>query len=671
MNSTSRSTRQRSTRTGIARTAVGLSAVLLLGPLAAAPATAAPVAPAAPAALAGATFVELGSAATYSVLAGTGVTNTGAATVLAADLGLSPSGAITGFPPGTTAGTIHDKDAAAEQAQADRQAAYDAAAAQPSTSTFGGDLAGTTFKPGVHTSTAAVTNSGTVTLDADGDSSAVFVFQVGAALSAAAASKVVLSDGALANNVYWQVVGAVALGAGASVVGTVLGAGAITFGEGAKMKGRALTPGTVTLANSPFAISKDDLTPPVVTIDGGPAAATNDTTPVVAGTTDEPVGTTVTVTVGGQTLTTAVDGAGTWAVGATDLTPGPYDVVASVSDASQNTGTATQVLTVDTSAPLVTITGGGSRATKDTTPTISGLANEPAATVTVTVAGQTLTSPVAEDGAWSVPAAELPEAPHAVVASVDDAAGNTGTASQVLTVDTTVPVLAINGGATRSTDDTSPWIYGTSAEQAGTAVKVTVAGQGLRATVEPGGEWSVSARTMKAGAHRVVATITDAAGNTGSAAQTLTVGGGTGPVEPGPTFLPDAAVRRTGGTFVGAGSYGPDQRVTQQLRKRRTATFEVRLTNSGDAKDALVVDGAARTPKFKVTYLVGGRDVTAQVTAGTFRTGDLASGASVLLVVKVTRTAKARAGDRRAFDVRVGSAHAPARQDTVVAVARR
>jgi hypothetical protein len=59
------------------------------------------------------------------------------------------------------------------------------------------------------------------------------------------------------------------------------------------------------------------------------------------------------------------------------------------------------------------------------------------------------------------------------------------------------------------------------------------------------------------------------------------------------------------------------------------------------------------------------------VTAGTFRTGDLASGASVLLVVKVTRTAKARGGDRRAFDVRVGSAHAPARQDTVVAVARR
>ena len=81
-----------------------------------------------------------------------------------------------------------------------------------------------------------------MTLDADGDSSAVFIFQINAALSSAAGSKVVLTDGALANNVYWQVVGAVSLGAGAKSVGTFLGAGAITFGDGASIKGRALTP---------------------------------------------------------------------------------------------------------------------------------------------------------------------------------------------------------------------------------------------------------------------------------------------------------------------------------------------------------------------------------------------------------------------------------------------
>ena len=82
-----------------------------------------------------------------------------------------------------------------------------------------------------------------------------------------------LKGGALANNVYWQVAGAVSFGAGAKYVGTFLGAGAVALGEGASIKGRVLTPGTVALADSPFAISKDDLTPPVVSIDGGGTSA--------------------------------------------------------------------------------------------------------------------------------------------------------------------------------------------------------------------------------------------------------------------------------------------------------------------------------------------------------------------------------------------------------------
>ena len=135
-----------------------------------------------------------------------------------------------------------------------------------------GDQGGKTFHPGVHTTVAAFTNTGTITFDADGDSSAVFVFQVGAAFSSAAASKVVLTDGALANNVFWQVAGAVSLGARAKLVGTFLGAGAITFGDGASIKGRALTPGTVAVTNSPFVEPIDDLTAPIVSIDGGPVA---------------------------------------------------------------------------------------------------------------------------------------------------------------------------------------------------------------------------------------------------------------------------------------------------------------------------------------------------------------------------------------------------------------
>ena len=127
--------------------------------------------------------MDLGTAATYSVLAGTGVSNTGAATVLAGDLGLSSSGTIAGFPPGTTNGTIHDKDAAAQNAESDRAAAYEDAAAETSTDTFAGDQAGRTFTPGVHTTGAAFSNTGTITLDAGGDPNGVFVFQIGAALA--------------------------------------------------------------------------------------------------------------------------------------------------------------------------------------------------------------------------------------------------------------------------------------------------------------------------------------------------------------------------------------------------------------------------------------------------------------------------------------------------------
>ncbi len=169
---------------------------------------------------------------------------------------------------------------------------------------------GATFHPGVHKTVAAFTNTGTITLDADGDQSAVFVFQIGAAYSSAAGAKVVLTDGALANNVFWQVVGAVSLGAGAELVGTFLGAGAITFGDGASIKGRALTPGTVAVTNSPFAEPIDDFDAPIVTIDGGAARSTNDTTPPISGTADEPAGRHVTVTVAGQLLTATVAAGG-------------------------------------------------------------------------------------------------------------------------------------------------------------------------------------------------------------------------------------------------------------------------------------------------------------------------------------------------------------------------
>ena len=124
--------------------AIGASALLAIGQLTALSAAdaAAPPTPAA------ATFIDLGTAASYSIIGGTGVANTGVGTVLSGNLGLSPSGAISGFPPGVVTGAIHDKDAAAETAAADAADAYADAAAQTSTDTFAGDQAGKTFHPG-------------------------------------------------------------------------------------------------------------------------------------------------------------------------------------------------------------------------------------------------------------------------------------------------------------------------------------------------------------------------------------------------------------------------------------------------------------------------------------------------------------------------------------------
>ena len=619
-----------------------------------------------------ATFVDLGTAATYSMLAGTGVANTSAGTVLSGDLGLSPSGAITGFGPGTVNGTTHDKDDAAATAQSDRATAYAAAAAEPSTTAISGDQAGVTFHPGVYASAAAFSNTGVMTLDADANPGAVFVFQIGAAMSPAAQSEVKLTDGALANNVFWQVSGAVSLGAGAKYVGTLLGAGAITFGDGASIKGRALTPGTIAVTNSPFTAPIDDRTAPLLTIDGGATRSTNDTTPPISGTTDEAAGTSVTVAVGGQTLHAPVVAGGAWTVSTGALSPGAHDVAASITDASQNTASASQVLTVDTTAPGVTIDGGATAATNDDSPTISGTTDAPAgAPVTVVVGGQTLTTSVGLNGAWTVHAATLTEAPHLVVASLEDAAHNTGTARQILSVDLTVPVVAIDGGATRSTDDTSPWIYGTTAEQAGTTVHVAIGGQSLTATVLTGGTWGVSATTLPTGAQQVVASITDAASNTGTAEQTLTITGGGVPHTA--QYQPDAAIRTLPGHFVGVRIYDiTKERVATRLQgSARVARFEVRVTNRGDSTDRLRLTGTPRNGSFKVSYLsASGQDVTRAVTAGTYLTGRLAPGRSTHVIVTVTRTKSAVIRDGRTFRVRAVSWHGPTASDTVAAAVR-
>jgi hypothetical protein len=198
------------------------------------------------------TTVDLGSAGTYSVLAGTAVTNTGP-TYIAGDVGVTPATSIVGFPPGTIGGSVHAGDPQAAQALTDLQTAYSDASSRTPNASFAGDLNGQTFYPGVYDTTSALALTGTLTLDGQGNPNAVFIFQVGAALNTAAASDINLINGAQATNVFWQVDGAAGTGAASSFSGTIMAAGAITIGAAATLTGRALSDGTVTLANNNIA----------------------------------------------------------------------------------------------------------------------------------------------------------------------------------------------------------------------------------------------------------------------------------------------------------------------------------------------------------------------------------------------------------------------------------
>ncbi|MDQ3575125.1 MAG: ice-binding family protein, partial [Actinomycetota bacterium] len=150
--------------------------------------------------------VGLGTAESFAVLAGSGVTNTGP-TVISGNVGACPTPAITGFPPGTVIdGTIHAGNAVCLQAQSDLTVAYNGAAGRAPTVTYPGvrDLGGETLPPGVYRADAfAIT--GTLTLDAQGDPNAVWIFQAGSTLITAPNSRVALINGAQPCNVFWQV----------------------------------------------------------------------------------------------------------------------------------------------------------------------------------------------------------------------------------------------------------------------------------------------------------------------------------------------------------------------------------------------------------------------------------------------------------------------------------
>ena len=182
------------------------------------------------------TSLDLGTSGSYSVLAGQTVTNTGPST-LDGDLGVSPGSALTGFPPGQVGGAMHPADANAGQAQSDLTIAYNNAAGQASDADVNADLGGARLLPGVYTAAGSTLVTGSLTLDAEGDPDAVFIFQIGSALTTASGSAISLVNGASSCRVFWQGGSSATLGTGTTFVGTILALTSISTGTGTTVEG--------------------------------------------------------------------------------------------------------------------------------------------------------------------------------------------------------------------------------------------------------------------------------------------------------------------------------------------------------------------------------------------------------------------------------------------------
>jgi hypothetical protein len=192
----------------------------------------------------GPTAPGLGAASSYAVLGGSAVTNTGS-TITDGDVGVWPNvaiDAITGFPPGIANGTIHRGDENARLAQDDVTTAYNALAAEPCTEdlTTDPELGGKTLTEGVYCFSSSAQLTGQLTLDAQGSADAVFIFQIGSTLTTASNSSILVTNGGVGCNVFWQVGSSATIGTGTVFVGNILALTSITLTTGASVSGRGL-----------------------------------------------------------------------------------------------------------------------------------------------------------------------------------------------------------------------------------------------------------------------------------------------------------------------------------------------------------------------------------------------------------------------------------------------
>jgi hypothetical protein len=195
--------------------------------------------------------INLGTAGSYAVLAGSAVTNTGSS-VLYGNLGVSPGCAITGIPPGIVHGTINACNAAAAQAQLDLTSAYNVAMGLSPTATLTGqDLGGKSLTHGVYFFATSAQLTGQLILNNNGNRNALFVFQISSTLTTASSSSVIFTNGP-DKNVFWVVGSSATLGTTTKFVGHILALDSITLNNGASITcGSALARnGAVTMNNN-------------------------------------------------------------------------------------------------------------------------------------------------------------------------------------------------------------------------------------------------------------------------------------------------------------------------------------------------------------------------------------------------------------------------------------
>jgi len=195
--------------------------------------------------------VNLGSADSFAVLAFNTITNTSGGRING-DVGVSPGTAFdAGLPPVIVNGEIHLGVPVAAQAQADLTIAYNDAAGRPGAIAATADIGGKTLPPGLYQAPVSLAITGNLTLDAQGDRNAVWIFQMASTLTAANNGQVILINGAQACNIFWQVGSSATLRTNSVVKGNILAAASITLQTGARLDGRALArDGAVTLDNN-------------------------------------------------------------------------------------------------------------------------------------------------------------------------------------------------------------------------------------------------------------------------------------------------------------------------------------------------------------------------------------------------------------------------------------